>query len=223
MRLSGQRPFATPRRPRSLSRWIEIQGECNVAGRTWPRGCRERRLVGGDGIGLLGRHHIRPPGSRSHEYRFRQIPPTSHPSASLNPARDFALPFPLFVRPPITVVIRGRTPSRHHLEKVPVRRHPDGHPSPVRADHRRRPEHHPAVFSDHRRRLADVRLDPEPHVPRVRRLPIHLVETLPARTPPVPPPRTDASPGQERGLRSEGCRARLRTSAAPPRDPGRTG
>ena len=33
-----------------------IQGECNVAGRTWPRGRRERPLVDGDGIGFLDRH-----------------------------------------------------------------------------------------------------------------------------------------------------------------------
>ncbi len=32
------------------------------------------------------------------ETQLRQIPPTSHPSASLNPARDFALPFPLRAR-----------------------------------------------------------------------------------------------------------------------------
>ena len=32
-----------------------IQGECNAAGRTWPRARCERPLVGGDGIGLLGR------------------------------------------------------------------------------------------------------------------------------------------------------------------------
>jgi predicted RNase H-like HicB family nuclease len=32
-----------------------IQGECNVAARTRPRGRRERPLLDGDGIGLLGR------------------------------------------------------------------------------------------------------------------------------------------------------------------------
>jgi hypothetical protein len=39
-----------------LPRWTGIQGECNAVARTWPRGRRERPLVDGDGIGLLGRH-----------------------------------------------------------------------------------------------------------------------------------------------------------------------